>query len=146
VQADADDRGILAALDLTTNRIAWRQQWREICYSGWAVTAGGLLFIGRSDGRLTALDKDDGALLCGAVFANAPCGDGIWMFSLQGTMRSLPSAANGPGGPTLIEGLTTEIAAVSGAGRNTMPGFGRVYSPAELRDTSSYVVDVLKTE
>jgi outer membrane protein assembly factor BamB len=33
-QADADDRGILAALDVTTNKLAWRQAWREICYSG----------------------------------------------------------------------------------------------------------------
>ena len=41
-QADADDRGILAALDVTTNKLAWRQQWREICYSGSIVTAGGL--------------------------------------------------------------------------------------------------------
>ena len=62
-QSQADDRGIFAALDLTTNRIAWRQQWREICYSGSVVTAGGLLFVGRSDGRLTALDKDNGTLL-----------------------------------------------------------------------------------
>ncbi len=57
VQADADDRGILAALDVRTNKLAWRQQWREICYSGSVVTAGGLLFVGRNDGRLTALDK-----------------------------------------------------------------------------------------
>jgi quinohemoprotein ethanol dehydrogenase len=56
-QADADDRGILAALDVTTNKLAWRQAWREICYSGSVVTAGGLLFVGRNDGRLTALDK-----------------------------------------------------------------------------------------
>ena len=120
-QADADDRGILAALDLTTNKLAWRQQWREICYSGSVVTAGGLLFVGRNDGRLTALDKANGKLLWefmtdagvnttvttferngdqrvvvhagGGVFAGATRGDGIWMFSLQGTMKSLPVAA-----------------------------------------------------
>ena len=43
----------------TTNKLAWRQQWREICYSGSIVTAGGLLFVGRNDGRLTALDKSE---------------------------------------------------------------------------------------
>jgi mono/diheme cytochrome c family protein len=217
VQSQADDRGIFAALDLTTNRIAWRQQWREICYSGSVVTAGGLLFVGRSDGRLTALDKDNGALLWefqtdagvntavttfthdgeqyvvvhagGGVFANAQRGDGIWMFSLRGTMRSLPMAGSGPGGPpfgrqapvddrpgnaalgkalyleacvachgeagdgghgggpTLVDDPSTEeIAAISSAGRNTMPGFSSVYTPAELRDIGSYVVEVLAGE
>jgi len=130
VQTNADDRGILAALDLRTNRLAWRQQWREICYSGSVVTAGGLLFVGRSDGRLTALDKVNGKLLWefmtdagvnttvttfewkgeqrvvvhagGGVFAGATRGDGIWMFALSGTMKSLPPAGGafggGPGG------------------------------------------------
>ena len=137
IQAEADDRGILAALDVRTNRIAWRQQWREICYSGSVVTAGGLLFIGRSDGRLTALDKRNGTLLWefmtdagvnttvttfeqggrqyvvvhagGGVFAGAKRGDGIWMFALHGTMKSLPTSAAPPGGgfgpprPQLVE-------------------------------------------
>ncbi len=216
-QAQADDRGILAALDLTTNRIAWRQQWREICYSGSVVTAGGLLFVGRSDGRLMALDKRNGEKLWefmtdagvnttvttferngdqrvvvhagGGVFAGAKRGDGIWMFSLSGTMKSLPAAAVVPGraagafgrpqvaaadrpvdvmhgrtiyaeaciachgeagdgghggGPTLVEGLPAEtISAVATAGRNTMPAFGAVYSPADLRDVATYIVEEL---
>lgn len=113
-QAQANDRGILAALDVTTNRLVWRQAWRELCYSGSIVTAGGLLFVGRSDGRLTALDKRNGVKLWefmtdggvnttattfedegkqyvvvhagGGVFANGKRGDGIWMFSLDGTI------------------------------------------------------------
>jgi alcohol dehydrogenase (cytochrome c) len=125
-QAAADDRGIFAALDVTTNKLAWRQQWREICYSGSVVTAGGLVFVGRNDGRLTALDKANGKLLWefmtdagvnttvttfewngdqrvvvhagGGVFAGATRGDGIWMFSLNGTMKSLPVGGAGPGG------------------------------------------------
>ena len=125
-QAAADDRGIFAALDVTTNKLAWRQQWREICYSGSVVTAGGLVFVGRNDGRLTALDKANGKLLWefmtdagvnttvttfewngdqrvvvhagGGVFAGATRGDGIWMFSLSGTMKSLPVGGAGPGG------------------------------------------------
>ena len=56
-QAQVADAGILAALDVTHQPLVWRQQWREICYSGSVVTAGGLLFVGRADGRLTALDK-----------------------------------------------------------------------------------------
>jgi quinohemoprotein ethanol dehydrogenase len=120
-QTDAPDRGILAALDLRTNRLVWRQQWRDICYSGVVATEGGLLFVGRSDGRLTALDKRDGARLWafqtdagvnttvttfehrgeqlvvvhagGGVFANGRRGDGVWMFSLDGTIDPLSPGA-----------------------------------------------------
>jgi alcohol dehydrogenase (cytochrome c) len=217
-QAEADDRGILAALDVRTNRIAWRQQWREICYSGSVVTAGGLLFVGRNDGRLTALDKSNGVKLWefmtdagvnttvttfehegrqfvvvhagGGVFAGAKRGDGIWMFALHGTMKSLPTASAAPGfgfgppraaaeqprpvdlehgrmlyaeaciachgeagdgghggGPTLLGGLAIEtIRAVAADGRNSMPAFGRVYSPADLNDVASYVLEVLARE
>jgi quinohemoprotein ethanol dehydrogenase len=126
-QADVDDAGIFAALDVRTNRLAWRQQWREICYSGSIVTAGGLVFVGRSDGRLTALDKRNGSKLWefttdagvntaattfehkgkqyvvvhagGGLFANGKRGDGIWMFSLDGKIESLAPKAAGPGGP-----------------------------------------------
>jgi alcohol dehydrogenase (cytochrome c) len=218
-QAAADDRGIFAALDVTTNKLKWRQQWREICYSGSVVTAGGLVFVGRNDGRLTALDKANGKLLWefmtdagvnttvttfewngdqrvvvhagGGVFAGATRGDGIWMFSRAGTMKSLPPGATsgGPGGgggfggrpqtpaaarapdvelgaqlyaeacvachgeqgdgghgggPTLVAGLPPEtIAAVTAAGRNTMPAFGRAYDEADLRDIAAYISEVL---
>ena len=108
-------RGIFAAVDVRTNKLAWRQQWREICYSGSVVTGGGLVFVGRNDGRLTALDKANGELLwefmtdagvnttvttfehkgkqyvvvhaAGGVFAGTKRGDGIWMFSLDGKFR-----------------------------------------------------------
>ncbi len=126
-QAEASDRGIVAALDLTTNKLVWRRSWREICYSGSIVTGGGLLFIGRSDGRLMALNSKTGGTLWefmtdagvnttattfeyqgkqyvvvhagGGVFANGKRGDGIWMFSLDGKIPSLaqPSAGGRPG-------------------------------------------------
>ena len=117
-QADVDDGGVFAAIDVRTNKLAWRQQWREICYSGSVVTAGGLVFVGRADGRLTALDKRNGSKLWefmtdagvnstvttfehkgkqyvvvhagGGVFANGKPGDGIWMFSLDGTINPVP--------------------------------------------------------
>lgn len=119
-QAQVDDRGIFAALDVRTNKLAWRQEWREICYSGSIVTAGGLVFVGRADGRLTALDKRNGNKLWefmtdagvnttvttfehkgqqyvvvhagGGAFANGKRGDGIWMFSLDGKIPSITSA------------------------------------------------------
>jgi quinohemoprotein ethanol dehydrogenase len=128
-QAQAEDRGIFAAVDLRTNRLVWRQQWREICYSGSVVTAGGLLFVGRSDGRLTALDKRNGTMLWefmtdagvnttvttferngdqrvvvhagGAVFAGSRRGDSIWMFSLDGTMQSLETGPGPAGTPPM---------------------------------------------
>ena len=122
-QANVNDRGIFAALDVTTNKVLWRQEWREICYSGSIATAGGLLFVGRADGRLTALDSRNGARLWefmtdagvnttattfeykgkqyvavhagGGTFANAKRGDGVWMFSLDGKIE--PIAPQGPG-------------------------------------------------
>ena len=124
-QAQANDRGVFAALDVTTNRLVWRQGWRELCYSGSIVTAGGLVFTGRADGRLMALDTRDGAKLWefmtdagvnttattfehdgrqyvvvhagGGVFANGKRGDGIWMFALEGKIPSLSAAGGGPG-------------------------------------------------
>ena len=110
--------GIFAAVDVTTNTLAWRYRWSEQCYSGSLATAGGLVFVGRSDGRLTALDSDTGLTLwqfqtgagmnaptssfehdgkqyvvglsAGNVLVGAPRGDSVWLFGLDGT---LPPAA-----------------------------------------------------
>jgi alcohol dehydrogenase (cytochrome c) len=53
--------GIFAALDIHTNRLIWQQAWPDRCYSGSINTAGNLLFVGRNDGRLTAMDPDNGS-------------------------------------------------------------------------------------
>jgi quinohemoprotein ethanol dehydrogenase len=141
-QARVNDRGILAALDVTTNRIVWRREFREICYSGSIVTKGGLLFVGRSDGRLTALDKRNGQLLWefttdagvnttattfenkgkqyvvvhagGGVFASAKPGDGVWMFSLDGTIGPVV-----PQKPAAVVAATTRA---GGAATTPAPG------------------------
>jgi len=112
--------GILAAMDMRTNRVVWQQRWPERCYSGSVVTAGGLLFVGRSDGRLTALDPRDGqlrwefqtgagvnappsvfehegtqyvaVLSAGNRFAGSPKGDSVWLFSLDGTLPPVAPA------------------------------------------------------
>jgi alcohol dehydrogenase (cytochrome c) len=126
--AAAITRGVFAALDVRTNKIVWRRQWRDMCYSGSVVTAGGLLFTGRNDGRLTALDKTNGdqlwsfqtdagvnttvstfewkgeqrvvVLAGGAVFAGSKHGDSVWMFSLKGKVDPIPVARpQGRGGP-----------------------------------------------
>jgi len=106
--------GIFAALDMRTNRLVWQQHWPEACYSGSLATAGGLVFVGRSDGRLTALDSSNGEKLwefqtgagmnapassfeyeghqyvvaysAGNLFAGSARGDSVWLFSLEGTL------------------------------------------------------------
>jgi alcohol dehydrogenase (cytochrome c) len=111
--------GVLAALDVRTNKLVWQQQWAEPCYSGSTTTAGGLTFIGRNDGRLTALDSANGAKLwefqtgagmnapvsvfehagkqyvvaysAGNLFAGSPKGDSVWLFGLDGTLPPAPA-------------------------------------------------------
>ncbi len=116
--------GVFAALDVTTNRLVWQQHWRDICYSGSLTTAGGLVFVGRSDGRLTALDSSDGSMLwefqtgagmnsvpstfehegrqylvaysAGNMFAGSAKGDSVWLFSLDGTLDEVEPGSVGP--------------------------------------------------
>jgi outer membrane protein assembly factor BamB len=92
-----------------------------MCYAGSIVTRGGLIFVGRNDGRLTALDKANGDLLwefqtdagihaavstferegkqyvvalsAGSFFPNTTRGDSVWMFSLEG--GGAPSGVSG---------------------------------------------------
>ena len=110
--------GIFAAVDVTTNTLAWRYRWPDQCYSGSLATGGGLVFVGRNDGRLTALDSDTGrklwefqtgagmnapastfehdgkqyvvALSAGNALVGTAKGDSVWLFGLDGT---LPPAA-----------------------------------------------------
>ena len=122
----APRRGVFAVIDLLTNRLVWRQQWVDQCYSGSLVTAGGLLFVGRNDGRLTAMDKTTGrklwefqtdggvnapastfeyhgkqyvvVLAGGTALAGSKRSDGLWLFSLDGKMGSLPKGSADPTG------------------------------------------------
>lgn len=116
-------RGILVAADLTTHTVAWRQQWADRCFNGSTVTAGGLLFIGRNDGRLTALNSSTGDMLWsfrtdtgihqsptifehkgkqyvavfsgGTIYAPNTAGDSVWLFSLEGEMEEVaPQSAD----------------------------------------------------
>jgi alcohol dehydrogenase (cytochrome c) len=135
----APRRGVFAVVDLETNRIAWRQQWVDQCYSGSVVTAGGLVFVGRNDGRFTALDKSNGkklwefqtdggvnapasvfeyqgrqyvvVLAGGTALAGSKRSDGLWLFSLDGTMESLPRGSADPVGPQRAAPLSQPRAA-----------------------------------
>lgn len=116
-------RGTFTAMDLTTNRIAWQQQWPTSCFNGTLATKGGLVFVGRSDGRFTALDSSNGerlwqfqtdagvaapastvlhegkqyvvVLSAGTMFGGGRKGDSVWLFSLDGEIGPLPANANG---------------------------------------------------
>ena len=110
--------GVIAAMDTRTNKLVWQYLWSEPCFSGMTATASGLVFVGRNDGRLTALDSSTGkqlwqfqtgagmnapvsifeykgtqyviAYAAGNTLAPSPKGDNVWLFALNGT---LPEAA-----------------------------------------------------
>lgn len=132
-------RGIYSAVDLKTNKIVWQRQFNEGCRSGSLATAGGLVFMGRTDGRLIALDASNGerlwefrtdapinsgistfmrdgtqyiAAYAGGGLFGAAKGDGVWLFALDGTLTQLPPpTAAGPAGPalTIPEGRVANI-------------------------------------
>jgi quinohemoprotein ethanol dehydrogenase len=115
-------RGTFTAMDLTANRIAWQQQWPTSCFNGTLATKGGLVFVGRSDGRFTALDSSNGqrlwqfqtdagvaasassvlhkgkqyvvVLSAGTMFGGGRKGDSVWLFSLDGTIQPLSANTN----------------------------------------------------
>jgi quinohemoprotein ethanol dehydrogenase len=112
--ADVPMTGIFAAVDLHTNKLVWRQRWKDTCYSGSAATAGDLVFTGRNDGRFVALDSRNGDVVweyqtgagvnapasvfqykghekvvvysAGNMFGGTPAGDSVYLFSLDGTL------------------------------------------------------------
>ena len=135
--------GIFAAMDMRTNKVVWRQRWKDSCYSGSINTAGDLVFVGRNDGRFTALDARNGNQLwqfqtgagvnatatvfqykgkekimiysAGNLFAGSPPGDSVWLFSLDGTMDPVsPGQA----------GVTTRVA----AGQANVEAGGKVFA------------------
>ncbi|MES2606271.1 MAG: PQQ-binding-like beta-propeller repeat protein [Pseudomonadota bacterium] len=113
-------RGLLVAMDLTTHKVNWAQQWNYSCSAGNMVTGGGLLVHGRNDGRVVALDSSNGNKLwdfqtdasvngsattfmhegnqyiaiisAGSMYSPGVHGDSVWLFSLKGTMGPLPVA------------------------------------------------------
>jgi alcohol dehydrogenase (cytochrome c) len=113
--------GIIAALDVTTNKVVWRFRWTDQCYSGVLATGGSLLFVGRADGRLTALDSTTGQQLwefqtgagmhapvstfeykgkqyvlaysAGSALLGSARGDSVWLFALDGTLPPAQSGA-----------------------------------------------------
>ncbi|MFL5845724.1 MAG: PQQ-binding-like beta-propeller repeat protein [Solirubrobacteraceae bacterium] len=117
--------GVLAAIDVTTGRTAWRAEFDDACYSGSVATGGNLVFVGRNTGELEAYKADSGEKLwsfqTGAGANNTPTifeqggkqyiafyaggnglaatkhGDNLWLFGLDGTLGPAKAAGTGQG-------------------------------------------------
>ena len=117
--------GSFTAIDATTGKIVWQKRWVESCYAGSTTTAGNVVFIGRSDGRLQAYNATSGRLLWsfqtgagandaptvfehdgreyvvfyagGNALAASPHGDNLWLFSLDGTLNQVAAPGAGHG-------------------------------------------------
>jgi PQQ-dependent dehydrogenase (methanol/ethanol family) len=102
------------AVDVRTHGVVWKREQANNCSTGATVTAGDLLLIGRSDGKLRAYDVANGDELWafqldapavpspvvfehkgqqkilvfagGSLFAGGGKGDSLWLLSLDGTL------------------------------------------------------------
>jgi len=117
-----DDRRTLVAMNLTNHKVAWRRLLDDRC-AGTVTTAGGLIFAGRYNGELTALNSDTGQRLwsfqtdggftttittfehegvqyltgiAGGGVTGGRLNDGLWLFSLDGEIESLPPGSGDP--------------------------------------------------
>lgn len=64
-----DFSGNFTAMNMSTNKIAWRKNWPGMCFSGSFATAGGLVFTGESTGKF--------------ISYNAMTGDELWSQQLD---------------------------------------------------------------
>lgn len=111
--------GSVVAISVAKGSVAWTHDLPLPCIGGTMTTAGGLVFVGRSDGEFLALDAATGKTLWSfqtGAGANAPAvtyeehgvqyvaiaaggsksqstpkGDGLWVFSLHGTTGPAPA-------------------------------------------------------
>ena len=124
--AGGGSRRLLVAMNLTDHSAAWRRELQGGC-SGSINTAGGLIFVGRSNGQLTAMDSDTGqrlwsfqtdgginttattfmhegtqyvAVIAGGALFGGKSNDGLFLLALNGTMESMPEDAAQSGPPS----------------------------------------------
>jgi quinohemoprotein ethanol dehydrogenase len=129
--------GYVTAYDMSTGKIAWQHKFPESPYSGTVTTAGGLVFVGQSNGELDAMDAETGKILWhfqtgaganttvtpfedegqekiaiyagGNSLAASTHGENFWVFSLTGTMEEL-EGLEGKGEGTVHAGEEEENA------------------------------------
>jgi mono/diheme cytochrome c family protein len=117
----------------------WRYRWLDQCYSGVLATAGGLLFVGRNDGRLTAIASATGrqvwefqtgagmnapvstfeykgkqyvlAYSAGNALIGSARGDSVWLFGVDGTLGPVEPGTPAQRTTNLPEGAITGAAA-----------------------------------
>jgi alcohol dehydrogenase (cytochrome c) len=112
-------RPLLVAMRVADHSAVWRRELKSPCYGSMA-TGGGLVFASREDGTLAALDADTGqrlwsfqtdggvnatattfehkgqqyvVVLAGGSIFGGKSNDGLWLFSLNGTMEQLSEPA-----------------------------------------------------
>jgi quinohemoprotein ethanol dehydrogenase len=117
-----DVRSTLVAMNVTNHRVTWRRLLDARC-AGTITTAGGVIFAGRFNGELTAMNSDTGqrlwsfqtdggftttattfehggvqylAGIAGGGVTGGRLNDGLWLFSLGGTLESLPPGSGDP--------------------------------------------------
>lgn len=98
--------GTVVAMNMRSNRVSWKVSFPggDICYSGVLSTRGGLVFVGRNEGRLQAYDDLTGKLL--------------W------SSPKLLSSVNAPAMTYTVDGK--QYVAVYAGGNSVSSGFGRV--------------------
>jgi len=106
--------GTVTAIDDTTGKVVWQQNWASNCRSGTVTTAGNLVFVGDNGGQFEALNATTGKTLWtfqtgagandtpavfeyngqeyvaflagGQTIGNIVHGDNFWLFGLNGTL------------------------------------------------------------
>jgi PQQ-dependent dehydrogenase (methanol/ethanol family) len=78
--------GTVVAMNMRSNRVSWRVDFPagDICYSGVASTRGGLVFVGRNDGRLQAYYDLTGKLLWSSPKLHASVNAAPMVYSVNG--------------------------------------------------------------
>ena len=77
------NQGYIVAMDVKTNKVAWRVKWPRTCYSGTFTSAGGLVFAGRGTGEFDAYDAKTGAELWKTMLASNVAAPGM-TYSVNG--------------------------------------------------------------
>jgi quinohemoprotein ethanol dehydrogenase len=151
------NEGTFTAIDVTTGKIVWQKHWPESCYAGSATTAGNIVFIGRSDGRLLAFNATNGNQLwsfqtgagandaptifgrsgkeyvvfyaAGNALAASPHGDNLWLFSLDGLLSQVAAPGTGTG---VEHAGAAKTPAKPTPGKTATPAAGNVTTGAQI--------------